>query len=421
MRKIRCRSETSVRGRVATALPRRALPHGLEQQHRGRGGDVERVDPPAGAGSRRAGRSVSATRRRRPFPSLAEDEHHLARSGRRSVYGVSAPGLGARRSRRPASLARPSQSARFRTRAIGRCSTAPAEALQAAAVTAAERRVGITTPAAPAASAERQTAPRLRGSWTWSSATTSASGRSSSAPRVGVGIGVDLGDDPLVVGRARPAASSSPGGRSSRRPDPAHAPPAALRLGDRAPAVDDLAAVALTRHELSRRRRTSRAPSGVSRTSQPELGELVADLVGPLEVARRPRLLALGEQPLGLRIGRLGRRRAAIRARAAPASPPAPRGRPASVAPVPLGDQLEERRQRPRRVEVVGERVEEGLAPGRHERVRLAGRRASGSSRTKFRIRSTRAAASLERLAPRTRAAGGSARRSGRRPPPRGP
>src|SRR5689334_2003381 len=52
----------------------------------------------------------------------------------------------------------------LRTRATARCSTAPAEALQTTGVTSAERRSGITTPAAPPDSATRQTAPRLPGS-----------------------------------------------------------------------------------------------------------------------------------------------------------------------------------------------------------------------------------------------------------------
>ena len=68
-------------------------------------------------------------------------------------------------------------------------------------MTAAERRSGTTTPAAPANSAERQTAPRLRGSWTWSRATSSASSPPQQPARVGVRIGIDLGDDALVVGR----------------------------------------------------------------------------------------------------------------------------------------------------------------------------------------------------------------------------
>ncbi len=68
----------------------------------------------------------------------------------------------------------------LRVRATGRCSTAPAEALHTAAVTSAERRSGITRPAAPAHSAAPAIAPRFWGSWTSSSATTSGSGTRSS-------------------------------------------------------------------------------------------------------------------------------------------------------------------------------------------------------------------------------------------------
>ena len=45
---------------------------------------------------------------------------------------------------------------RLRTRAIGRCSTAPADALHTAGVTSAARRSQMTTPVAPAHSAVRQ-------------------------------------------------------------------------------------------------------------------------------------------------------------------------------------------------------------------------------------------------------------------------
>ncbi|OJU83322.1 MAG: hypothetical protein BGO11_20280 [Solirubrobacterales bacterium 70-9] len=47
--------------------------------------------------------------------------------------------------------------------------------MQATGVTIAARRSGTITPAAPADSADLQTAPRFRGSCTWSSATISAS------------------------------------------------------------------------------------------------------------------------------------------------------------------------------------------------------------------------------------------------------
>ena len=85
-------------------------------------------------------------------------------------------------------------------RAIRRCSTAPAEALAAAAVTLAERRLGITSPVAPAASAERAIAPRFCGSWIRSSATISASGLLEQRVGVRIGVRVDLGDHALVVG-----------------------------------------------------------------------------------------------------------------------------------------------------------------------------------------------------------------------------
>ena len=51
-----------------------------------------------------------------------------------------------------------------REHGVGDLGPQTAEAFAAAAVTEAARRSGITTPVAPAASAERQTAPRLRGS-----------------------------------------------------------------------------------------------------------------------------------------------------------------------------------------------------------------------------------------------------------------
>src|ERR1035437_4126922 len=61
----------------------------------------------------------------------------------------------------------------FVTLATGRCSLAPAETFAPAPVTAADRRSGITTPSAPAASAVRRIAPRLCGSSTPSSTTIS--------------------------------------------------------------------------------------------------------------------------------------------------------------------------------------------------------------------------------------------------------
>ena len=75
----------------------------------------------------------------------------------------------------------------LRTRAIRRCSTAPADAFAAAGVTAAARRSQSTTPVAPAHSAVRQIAPRFCGSCSSSSATMNGSltASSSAAPTYG--------------------------------------------------------------------------------------------------------------------------------------------------------------------------------------------------------------------------------------------
>ncbi len=59
------------------------------------------------------------------------------------------------------------------TRATGQRSTAPADALATAGVTPTARSLGMTTPCAPRAWAERMMAPRLCGSSTPSSTTTS--------------------------------------------------------------------------------------------------------------------------------------------------------------------------------------------------------------------------------------------------------
>ena len=70
----------------------------------------------------------------------------------------------------------------LRTRAIRRCSTAPAEALATAGVTAAARRSQSTRPVTPAHSALRAIAPRFCGSCSSSSATMNGSERMSSSP-----------------------------------------------------------------------------------------------------------------------------------------------------------------------------------------------------------------------------------------------
>src|SRR5215218_1556019 len=71
--------------------------------------------------------------------------------------------------------------ARFGTTAIGRCSTAPADARETAGVTRADPCEGTITPVAPAPSALRTTAPRLCGSVTWSRHTSSGESTAASA------------------------------------------------------------------------------------------------------------------------------------------------------------------------------------------------------------------------------------------------
>ena len=73
------------------------------------------------------------------------------------------------------------------TCAIGMRAAVPAEVRQAVAVTPAERRSGTITPCAPNATADRITAPRLRGSVTPSSATSSGAVVDSSRCRKQVG------------------------------------------------------------------------------------------------------------------------------------------------------------------------------------------------------------------------------------------
>ena len=130
----------------------------------------------------------------------------LRRRGRRRGRRCSPAGRNGwspRRPRRRPSSPSPSlearKSARFFTRAIATCSTAPALALHTAGVTSAERRSGMITAVAPAASAVRQTAPRFCGSVISSSATNSGLGRRrQQLVRVRVGIRVDERGDALV-------------------------------------------------------------------------------------------------------------------------------------------------------------------------------------------------------------------------------
>ena len=134
---------------VMESLSSLALLHDLVQEHRRGGAHVQRFDPPAQRERRRASSHAEATRGRSPRPSepsTSDDARRGSRgvvrrrARRRRAVAPAARCLGvARGSRRGFAPARPR-----------RCSTAPADALQTAGVTSAERRSGITTPVAPA-------------------------------------------------------------------------------------------------------------------------------------------------------------------------------------------------------------------------------------------------------------------------------
>ncbi len=139
----------------------------------------------------------------------------------------------------------------LRTRATRRCSTAPADALQTAAVTCADRRSPITTPAAPHAlrhPADRAEVVRIldlvehedegvvslqQGGW------------------VAVAVGGDLGAYPLVLGAAADRLDLQAGGQGrfrgypglacsgASRPYAPHVARSPHRLADRVAPVDD--------------------------------------------------------------------------------------------------------------------------------------------------------------------------------------
>src|SRR5690606_17438182 len=95
----------------------------------------------------------------------------------------------------------------------------------------------------------------------------------------------------------------------------------------------------------------------------PHLRQPVADLVRACEIALGARLLALGEERLGFGVDLLG---AGLEQRLEPEQLEQlgqHLARPRELVPVALGDDLEEGGPCPRGVEVVGEGIEEGLAP----------------------------------------------------------
>ena len=300
-----------------------ALADRLDQKS-GRGGaDIERIDPaPPGQGGKAVAGVGDAWAD--PLPLTAEDENgrprEVDRPGRVLGVGVGAPDPVAGRLR----LGRASRRDCGRGRSRGARPRPPRPCRRPRSPRPSGVR-GSTTPAAPANSAERQTAPRLRGSWTWSRATSSESSSAAGALRLDVGIGVGFGDDALVVGRAAEPLQLL-GRGLGRAPDPPHRPPPPFGLLDRALAVDDLAVVG---HAQPLRHQAG-ALGGVADLPA-ELGEAVADLVGAVEVLRRPRFLAFVEQrvrpppPPRPRPRRASRGRGSRASRAAPPALPAAR------------------------------------------------------------------------------------------------
>jgi hypothetical protein len=115
--------------------------------------------------------------------------------------------------------------------------------------------------------------------------------------RGSVRIGIDLGDDPLVVWR--PAESLQLLGRRLRRPpDPMYLPPASLGLRHGPASVDPLPVGHLTAPHQAR------AP-GLVADLPAQLGELVTEGIGTIEVLVGAGLQALLEQLLCLGRGRL--------------------------------------------------------------------------------------------------------------------
>ena len=326
---------------------RRPLPHRLEQQHRGGGRDVERADPPARRDRDEAGRSSRRRAGAAPPPRSRGPARPVpVRSA--SVYGVVGvrlgavdprPGvLGAERASRRGSA--PGRRPGARRRLPTPCATA--------AVTVAERRSGITTPDAPGRL--RGSADRAEVAWVLDliEGHDQRIGRVQQRVRVRVGIGVDLGHDPLVVGRAGEP-SQLRGGQlvaSSRRGALGAAPRLASATGRcrRPPRVP-------SRHDRGvgscrRAANQARAARRVSRTSYPRAAS-----------SSRSRS-ARSKSRSVLETSRSSSSRSAsgsaasagangTRAPAAAASASGPQRAPASWPPIGLCDQLEQGRAAP--------------------------------------------------------------------------
>ena len=178
-----------------------ALANGLEEQRRGRRGDVQRVDL-AAPGQRRRGR-------RRRWPPAAGGpcprRRGRARSGRsgrrpraRDLASASAPQI-----QKPAALASASQSARLRTWAI--CEVLDGAGRGLAGDGGDRGRAPLGDDDARPRRRTRPSGRRRRGC----AGPGPGRGRRAARPRRAaaprgsrVGIGIDLGDDALVVGRA---------------------------------------------------------------------------------------------------------------------------------------------------------------------------------------------------------------------------
>ena len=83
--------QPSVRGRCYGAA-RRALPDRLEQQHRGGGGDVQRVDPPARRGIEISTSQAVGDAGAEALPLAAQDEHDRAAEVDAARRAPAAPG-----------------------------------------------------------------------------------------------------------------------------------------------------------------------------------------------------------------------------------------------------------------------------------------------------------------------------------------
>ena len=310
-------------GIVRLARDRRSL----VQQHGGRGAtrSATRSGPAAGSDDQLVAGRPHARPQARPL--RAEHEHHAARVVRRRCR-ASARRPRRRRPRRPPRLASPRKSARFRTRATGRCSTAPADARQTAGVTCAARRSGITTPVAPGALGAA--ADRRRGS----AGPGPGRARPPARPRAraaraasAYGYGLDLGtrrpggrasrtvararrgrDDRHAASALRAARAPALARRIVRPPTPAHArcaSPAQRLAARRCAPYEDHPPRACGPAPGPRACRAPRSPRSAARR---------AAASARVEVAVAPaRLLALPRQAQRLLVDRLVGRRAGSR------------------------------------------------------------------------------------------------------------